>query len=202
MGDIKLEMAATPRHRVRMTVTRLLRADEMATLLRDLLAAIRSDDVETILLAEWGDALVEALPSGAVLDLHGVGVIAFRLLTGHLPTPATRYVPGAPPALATLILHMLVGDPGARPTVRDADLAIAVMLGEVLPETFEVVDSFDSFDDEIADAGATSQPPPKPVSDSQPNLRKLKWTPPTHLATATRAASLRPPARPSKPKLV
>jgi hypothetical protein len=99
------------------------------------------------------------------LDLFGLGVIAHRLLTGQLPRPETRYIPGAPPPLASLILRLLSPDAKLRPTVADLEMAVAIMLGEVAPAedvieitcddaplltlapaSFEVVDSFDDED--------------------------------------------------------
>jgi hypothetical protein len=197
---MRLEMSATPRHRIRLSARRLLRADEIATLLREVLAAIKTDAVQTLAAGDWGDLVVECRPGLAPTDLHGLGEVAYRMLTGQLPAPGTRFVPGAPPPLATLILLML-GDVGSRPTVHDAELAIAVMLGEAVsldepvreggidpPDQFDVVDSFD---DEATGAVPVA---PKRASDSARNLRSLRWTPPTHLAPAARAAVL-PAAR-------
>jgi hypothetical protein len=193
---MRLEMSATPRHRIRLSARRLLRAHEMAGLLREVLAAIRTDVSRAIALGDWGNLLVESRPGSMPVDLHGLGEIAYRMLTGHLPGPGTRFVPGAPPPLATLILHMLA-DAGNRPTVQDAELAIAVMLGEIVAvdeppieiaapaESFDVVDSFD--DDEATGAIPVVA---KRASDSAPNARSLRWTPPTHLAPAARAAVL------------
>ncbi len=172
-------MSATPRHRIRLSARRLLRAHEMAGLLREVLAAIRTDVSRAIALGDWGNLLVESRPGSMPVDLHGLGEIAYRMLTGHLPGPGTRFVPGAPPPLATLILHMLA-DAGNRPTVQDAELAIAAPA-----ESFDVVDSFD--DDEATGAIPVVA---KRASDSAPNARSLRWTPPTHLAPAARAAVL------------
>ena len=198
---MRLEMSATPRHRIRLSARRLLRGDEVATLLREVLAAIRSNAVQTVAAGDWGDLVVESRRGFAPTDLHGLGEIAYRLLTGQLPVPGTRFVPGAPPPLATLILLML-GDVGSRPTVHDAELAIAVMLGEAVsldqPEhegaidpPDEPFDVLDSFDDEATGAVPVE---PKRASDSARNVRPLRWTPQTHLAPAARAAVL-PAAR-------
>jgi hypothetical protein len=101
----------------------------VALLLRDLLSAIRGHDKERVIIGEWGDVLLEAHTrmTGAI-DLRGLGHLAFFLLTGRAPVPNTRYVPGAPPALQSLILRMIGED---RPTIRDAQSSIAVMLGGV-----------------------------------------------------------------------
>ena len=84
------------------------------------------------------------------------------------------------------------------------------MLGEVLPEPVEIVDAdahdtldlhdANEFDDHVQTPAP--EPEPKRASDSTPSQRRLKWTPPTHLAPATRAAALPPATRTNKPKLV
>lgn len=122
-------MVLTAFHRARLSTRRLLRGDEVALLLRDLLSAIRGHDKERVIIGEWGDVLLEThtKQNGAV-DLRGLGHLAFFLLTGRAPAPNTRYVPGAPPALQSLILRLMGED---RPTIRDAQSSIAVMLGGV-----------------------------------------------------------------------
>ena len=152
---------------------RLLRADEIATLVRDVLAAVRADEPARLVSGEWGDLLLE--PNGATtgtLDLFGLGMMTFRMLTGQMPQPNTQYVPGAPPPLASLIVRLLSPDAKVRPSLQDAEAAVATMLGEV-----EVVD----FDEDEA----TKSP-------SEPLLRKPKWTPPTHLNKPPTPPPLRP----------
>ncbi len=215
-------MSATPRHRVRLSVHRLLRADEMAAVLREVLSAISgSDAAQAVALGEWGDMLIETAPGAAKPDLQGLGEIAFRLLTGHLPAPGTRYVPGAPPPLATLILHML-GDAAARPTVRDAEMALAVMLGEVVsideplegvasPDEasdhehlpFEVVDSFDDeatseSSPRVSASAAPAAPAPRATASTPASLRRSRTCPrPTRSPTC--AGSAGRPRRTSRP---
>ena len=82
-----------------------------------------------ICVRDWDDALT--LDTGANVsidardDVHALGVIAYRALTGCVPdrnvSTAERY-PGAPVELTSLVDHMLATDAAARPTsheVRD-----------------------------------------------------------------------------------
>jgi hypothetical protein len=74
----------------------------------------------------WDDALTldtEAhVRVNARDDVHALGVIAFRALTGFLPdraVSATDRCPAAPHELTSLIDHMLATDPSSRPTSSD-----------------------------------------------------------------------------------
>jgi len=202
VGDTRLDLGVTSCHRARINVRRLLRADEVATLVSEVLAAIRANEPERAVFGPWGELLLETT-SAATIDLLGLGVVAYRLLTGQMPQPNTRYVPGAPPPLAALIVRLLSSDPKQRPSVRDADMAVAVMLGKVTPvdevleitdvrdaaapdlktdiedQAFDVVDSFDDDEDD--------------TSSSRPlEIRKPKWTPATHLPRPPSASGLKP----------
>jgi serine/threonine protein kinase len=83
----------------------------------------------SVVVRQWGDACTldtEARISvDARDDVHALGVIAFRALTGTVPTSlvsASDRCPMAPRDLTALIDHMLATDPNSRPTsaeVRD-----------------------------------------------------------------------------------
>jgi hypothetical protein len=174
-------MAVTANHRARIYVNRLLRGDEVATLLSEVLASLRANERERAIIGAWGDMLLESTSDG-VIDLFGLGTVAYRLLAGALPQPNTRYIPGAPPPLAALIVRMLAPDAKARPTLDDADHAVAEMLGRTVEVTEVPLDLLDDF----AEDGATE------ISPTTGLLRKPKWTPPTHLATLPPESPLRP----------
>jgi len=154
-------------------------------LIRDILAGLRTDEPQTVIVGPWGDLFLEnkIVADGSrpgKLDLFGLGVIAHRVLTGQLPKPDTRYIPGAPPPVASLILRLLSPDSKARPTQRDAEMAVGIMLGlvtqaeEVVEVTrpgdddplltfgdapadaFDVVDSFD--DESETEFGVSVRP--------------------------------------------
>lgn len=80
-----------------------------------------------VTLVEWGAActLDHADHVDPKDDVHELGKIAFRALTGAKPSTggsSTERYPGAPPDVATLIDHMLSADRARRPTsaeVRD-----------------------------------------------------------------------------------
>lgn len=124
-----LEIVVSPHHRARIAVTRLLRADEVATALRDLLACMNGDR-EPVLVADWGDVLVEADQRlGPQLDVFPLGAMAYRLLIGSDPPSPVALVPGAPPPLARLITSMLAVDARKRPNLGEVKAVLTTLLG-------------------------------------------------------------------------
>jgi len=76
-------------------------------------------------ISDWSDArTLDSAADGVVdpgNDVHALGVIAFRALTGKLPEPlvsAATYCPAAPTELISLIDQMLA-EPGERPTATE-----------------------------------------------------------------------------------
>ena len=189
VGATRLDMAVTANHRARIYVNRLLRGDEVATLIGEVLASLRANERERAIIGAWGDLLLESTSDGSI-DLFGLGTVAYRLLAGSLPQPNTRYIPGAPPPLAALIVQMLSPDAKARPTLDQAELALAEMLGRKTPPPMDVEVPLELIDD-FADDGATE------ISPTTGLLRKPKWTPPTHLAPLKPESPL--PASPLRP---
>jgi hypothetical protein len=125
-----LDIVVPPHHRARVTVKRILRADEIATALRDMLACMNGDR-DPIIIADWGDMFVEARAkvTGAI-DVYPLGVLAYRMLTGAEVPEQVMFVPGAPPDLARLIVRMLSPTPSARPTIHDVKAVIVSLIGQ------------------------------------------------------------------------
>jgi hypothetical protein len=124
-----LDIVVTPHHRARVCVKRILRADEIATALRDVLACMNCER-EPVVIADWGDMFVESSrPIDGNIDVFPLGVMCYRMLTGSEPPPQLLFVPGAPPQLARLIVRMLSANPGQRPNILDVKAVIASMLG-------------------------------------------------------------------------
>jgi serine/threonine protein kinase len=76
-------------------------------------------------ISDWSDARTLDAAADTVVDprndVHALGGIAFRALTGKLPEPlvsAATYCPAAPAELVSLIDQML-GEPGVRPAASD-----------------------------------------------------------------------------------
>jgi hypothetical protein len=124
-----LDIVVPPHHRARVTVKRILRADEIATALRDMLACMNGDR-DPVVIADWGDMFVEshAKVTGAI-DVHPLGVMAYRMLTGAEPAPGVMFVPGAPPDLARLMVRMLSPTPSARPNIHEVKQVIVSLIG-------------------------------------------------------------------------
>jgi hypothetical protein len=131
-----LDIVVTPHHRARVSVKRILRADEIATALRDVLACMNLER-EPVVIADWGDMFVQSSrPIHGNIDVFPLGTMAYRMLTGGDPPAQLLFVPGAPPLLARLIVRMLSANPGQRPNILEVKAVIASMLGthdEVAP---------------------------------------------------------------------
>lgn len=64
-------------------------------------------------------------------DIHALGVLAYRALTGKFPGLHTpELIPGVPGALSSLIVRMLAADPEERPDASTVALEIAVLTGD------------------------------------------------------------------------
>jgi serine/threonine-protein kinase len=87
-------------------------------------AIIRTPERQVgVFVRHWGDALTLDSELRVAIDtrddVHALGTIAYRVLTGQLPDPAVSVadcVPAAPSELASLIDHMLASDPTVRPS--------------------------------------------------------------------------------------
>ncbi len=213
-----LDIVVTPHHRARVCVKRILRADEIATALRDVLACMNRER-DPVVIADWGDMFVESSrPIDGNIDVFPLGVMAYRMLTGNEPPPQLLFVPGAPPQLARLIVRMLSANPGQRPNILDVKAVIALMLGthdEVAPLVLPPDDPDDLLD-LIPPAAAPPKvvapakvaPPVKaplpllraaPASNKVPDLPKVP--PPPKLAPKlARLATPPPVARAATPK--
>jgi serine/threonine protein kinase len=181
-------------------VGRTLRADKVSELIRSIAEVLRFahahgvahgrlrahsiilTEQDTVSISGWGIHLASAERSvydapearaSAKSDVYALGVIAYRALTGQFPRGClTMHVPGAPPALAKLIVDMTAPDPARRPSAADVREAIAEMLGEGSPAPVEEISL-----DEIDDADFAQE-----ISSPMPRFARPKWTPPTHLA--------------------
>jgi serine/threonine protein kinase len=180
-------------------VDRALRADKVAELIRDVAEVLRfahengvvhgrlrPHSIELagdrVVISGWGITHRRA-PSGydapeshfsVKADIYALAVIAFRALTGQLPRSGlTMHVPGAPPALAKLVVEMAAPDPANRPSAADVREAMAEMLGE------NAVISLD----EIDDSDFASEPVPAFLELVElTRLPRPRWTPATHLS--------------------
>jgi serine/threonine-protein kinase len=177
-----------------MLVGRSLRADKVAELIRDIADVLRFAHAHDLVHGRLRAHSIVALPQGVSIsgwgigidrersvydapearasaraDVYALGVIAYRALTGQFPRGClTTNVPGAPPALAKLIVEMTAPDPARRPSAADVRDAIAELLGEQ-PVPVLTLDDLDDF-------GPESELP------RDLTIRRPKWTPPTHLA--------------------
>ena len=173
-------------------VGRSLRADKVATLVRDAADVLRyvhwrglvhgnlhplsismAEGEQSVSISDWGD--IEARPHGVfdppgaqpdepTNDVFALGVIAYRALTGRFPRPDVVSVPGAPPALAQLILEMMAPNADDRPTAQEARDAVCRMLGQDMRAV------------EITVERADDEP-----TISTPRFAAPRWTPTTHM---------------------
>lgn len=127
----------------------------------------------SVCVRHWDDALTfdtaSCVTVNASNDIHALGVVAFRALTGSVSEraeSATERCPGAPAELTELIDEMLASDPDARPTaveVRDrvrwlADSFHVPMIGHVRWTPPHGLDT-DALPPPAATAAATSPEP-------------------------------------------
>jgi len=133
-----LDVVVSRHHRARVTVKRILRADEIATALRDVLACMNGDR-EPVVVADWGDMFVESSRRiDVAVDVFPLGEMAYRMLTGSAPPKPTMFVPGAPPPLARLILRMLSADARQRPNILEVKAVIGSLIGEEQEELLDL----------------------------------------------------------------
>lgn len=179
-----LDIVVTPHHRARVSVKRILRAEEIATALRDVLACMNLER-EPVVIADWGDMFVESSrPIHGNIDVFPLGIMAYRMLTGSEPPAQLLFVPGAPPLLARLIVRMLSANPGQRPNILDVKQVIATMLGtenEVAPLVLPMDDPAEELLD-LAPPPARAKPRaatpvPKPAPAAEEELLDLGLPP-------------------------
>lgn len=64
-------------------------------------------------------------------DVHALGVLAYRALTGRFPgLHVPELIPGVPGALGSLIVRMLAADPADRPEAAAVALEISILTGD------------------------------------------------------------------------
>lgn len=172
---------------------RTFRADKVATLVRDAADVLRyvhwrglvhgnlhplsismTESEHSVSIGDWGD-IGEARPLGVFdppgaqpdepsNDVFALGVIAYRALTGRFPQPHVVAVPGAPPALAQLIVEMMAQNADDRPTAQEARDAVCRMLGQDMRAV------------EITVERADEEP-----THVKPRFATPRWTPTTHM---------------------
>jgi len=148
-----LDIVVSPHHRARVTVRRILRADEVATALRDVIIRMNGDR-EPVCVAPWGDILVETSRRVDVaLDTYPLGALAYQMLTGNPPQGQVFFVPGAPPQLATLIMRMLSPDRRARPNILEVKETVKVLIGATDASVVQELPRAASVADEPLDLG-------------------------------------------------
>jgi hypothetical protein len=70
-------------------------------------------------------------PGDGSSDIHAVGVLAFRALTGKFPgLYAPELIPGVPGPVSALIIRMLATDPTMRPDAETVASAVAAFTGD------------------------------------------------------------------------
>lgn len=151
-----LDIVVSPHHRARVTVRRILRADEVATALRDVIIRMNGDR-EPVCVQPWGDMFVETSRRiDVALDTYPLGALAYQMLTGNPPQGQVFFVPGAPPLLATLIMRMLSPDRRQRPNILEVKDTVKAMIGatddsvvQELPRADEPLDLGIDDDDEL-----------------------------------------------------
>ncbi len=80
-------------------------------------------------LGGWSELRADAEPVGAG-DIHALGVLAFRALTGKSPgLQPPELIAGVPGVAGALIIRMLAIDPEARPDAADVARDVAVLTG-------------------------------------------------------------------------
>lgn len=122
----------------------------------------------TVNLRQWGDACTidtqARVSVDARDDVHALGVVAHRALTGLPPdrtiSTATRS-PGAPRELSALIDHMLATEPVARPTSAEVRDRVGWLV-----ETLQLVPSKPRWTPPHGVTAAEPAPAPAPVDDA------------------------------------